>query len=180
MTVVHRRWSLLAAVVVTIIAASASATTMRRASVEELARASDAVVRGRVVSVSAERRAVNGRDGIYTTVRVAVDAWWVGGGAEAVNFVVHGGQVGDDIARVHGQATFTAGERVVVFLFRGGDVLWPTGMCQGKWRIRDGEAWSATDPSAVGGQGGLMSTVPEAMSVTRLRERVRAAAGARR
>jgi len=161
------------------LAATASATTMRRASVEELAKASDTVVSGRVVSVAAARRVIGGRDGIYTSVRVRVDAWWVGDGGETVDFVVHGGRVGDDLARVHGQATFAVGERVVVFLFRGGDVLWPTGMSQGKWRVEGGAAVSAADPSALEAHGARTSASPEEMSLRALEARVRAAVGAR-
>jgi hypothetical protein len=172
-----RNWGLVAAAFVTLVTATTSATTMRRASVEDLTKASDVIVRGRVVSVTPERRTINGHDGIYTTVRLLADEWWLGEGADTVELVVHGGRVGGDVAVVHGQATFTVGESVVVFLFRGGDVLWPTGMSQGKWRVTGDAATSAADASALDVH---MSATPETLTIGRLRERVRAVHGAPR
>lgn len=158
---------------------TARATTMRRASVAELARASDLVVIGEVVGAVPVRREVNGHRGIYTMVRLRVDEFWVGEGREVVEdleFVVHGGRVGDDLARVHGQASFALGERVVVFLFRGGEVLWPTGMSQGKWCVDGTAVVSAADPSALGeghiGGPAAMSVAPEQWSLARLKQQV--------
>jgi hypothetical protein len=153
----------------------ASATTMRQASVEELARASDAVVLGRVAWVDARLEAIAGRRGIYTHVGLEVSEWLKGRGDATVELVVHGGRVGADVARVHGQARFHPGEEVVVFLFEGGGVRWPTAMSQGKWRVSrtvDGvRVASAAEASALVAPPGAVPAAPE-MSLDELRRRV--------
>ena len=116
----------------------AAAATARVASVEELARASDLVVRGEVL----RQRSRLGADGsrIYTFVEIRVAQSWRGQAPAVVTVRVPGGVVGDRGQRVDGAAAFADGDEVVVFLAPAGRVHQVTGMAQGKFAVRAGEA----------------------------------------
>lgn len=164
---------------------------MLRLTVEDLARTSDAIVAGRVVRTHPELTA----RGIVTRATLVVDDWWAGhdlggGRAPTLELLVHGGRLGDRATIVDGQASFTVGEDVVVFLFEGGGALWPQGLSQGKWRVvRSGAAGpvlaaSQADPGALvtrDARGGLvpvpLAVAHETMPLATLRARVRAARG---
>ena len=107
-------------------------------SVESVARASDAVVRGQVVSRSSfftqDRRT------ILTEVVVEVAEAWKGTPGERVRVIVPGGRVGDLAQRVDAAPGFADGEEVVVFLSRRGDFFELNGLAIGKFRVEGGEA----------------------------------------
>ncbi|MBX3270193.1 MAG: hypothetical protein KF729_08020 [Sandaracinaceae bacterium] len=174
------RWSsaLLSGALVLGLAGVASATVMVRASVEELTRASERVVYGRVAAARAREGGPRGEGGIFTRVELEVDETWRGPSAPRAVLWVHGGRVGERAMRVHGQATFEPGERVVVFLSDAGGAWFPTGMSQGKWRVEGGLARSAADEAALvtrGPDGLEAATAPAPMSLDALRARVRGA-----
>jgi hypothetical protein len=119
------------------IAAPGAASTFVAASVEEVARSSEAVVRGRVVAAAARTT----RDGrIVTDVDVEVASAWKGAPDRTVRIVVPGGSLGWIALRVEGAPTFAPGEEVVVFLSREGPSWRVNGYGQGKYRIVGGEA----------------------------------------
>jgi hypothetical protein len=134
----------IAAVVATLFAPAdaALAALADQASVEELARTSDAVVRGRV-----ERRTSRmvGRR-IVTDVEIQTTATWRGAAPRRLTVTVPGGVVGDLGQRVDGVATFTEGEEVVVFVERSSDGRWRVnGAAQGKFKVEAAEARPSLD-----------------------------------
>jgi hypothetical protein len=166
-----RRW--LAALLVAC-AVPATAATFVATSVEEAARSSDAVVRGRVVS-TASRLTRDGR-GVVTEVEIAVDGAWKGAPDAAVKLVVRGGRVGRIAQVVDGAPTFEPGEEVVVFLGRRGDSWRVMGQALGKYRVEAGEARSALEaadvvPRPIAAGERAVGTMP----VAELERRVRAA-----
>jgi hypothetical protein len=122
------------------LAAPARAALAVPASVEELARASEAVVRGKVASARAHWSSDGLR--IFTTVEVEVAATWRGAAPARVQVRVPGGVVGDLGQRVDGMATFAEGEEVVVFLARPGAAgpYQVAGVAQGKFVVAAGQA----------------------------------------
>ena len=109
------------------------------ATVEGLASASDAVVRGRVDRVYA-RRSADGRL-VVTYAEIVTAGAWRGSPPARVTVVTPGGVVGDFGQRVDGMAGFRAGEEVVVFVARAGAGTWQvTGAAQGKFRVEEGMA----------------------------------------
>jgi hypothetical protein len=117
--------------------APAQATTFLETSVEELARGSEVVVRGRVLGRTS--RWHGGR--IVTSVRVAVASAWKGAPGAELEVVVPGGRVGDLAQHVAGSPTFRADEEVVVFAARSApDTLEVTGLALGKFRVEGGVA----------------------------------------
>jgi hypothetical protein len=96
------------------LASPARAALAVPASVEDLARSSEAVVRGRVLSAAA-RWSEDGRR-IFTYAEVEVASAWRGAAAKRVQVVVPGGIVGDIGQRVDGMAKLSTGEEVVLFL----------------------------------------------------------------
>src|SRR5690242_10651550 len=96
------------------VAAPASAMLAAPASVEELARSSQAVVRGRVASVSSRWSDDQAR--IFTYVEIQPASVWRGSPGARVTVLVPGGVVGPIGQRVDGAPAFAKGEDVVVFL----------------------------------------------------------------
>jgi len=129
----------LAPLLVLLLATPAVAATFVATSVEETARSSEAVVRGRVLS-TASRFTRDGR-GIVTEAEIGVDAVWKGEAAATVRVVVRGGRVGSIAQWVDAAATFEQGEEVVVFLAGGGGgVFRVMGQALGKYRVNGIEA----------------------------------------
>lgn len=127
-------------------AGPAAAATFVATSVEEVARTSDAVVRGRVVSTAARPT----RDGrIVTEVEVAVDAAWKGAPGATVRLVVPGGRLPGVAMRVDAAPAFEEGEEVVVFATRRGAAWHVNGLALGKYRVAGGEARPALGGAAV-------------------------------
>jgi hypothetical protein len=120
--------------------AAASMAVVR--SVEELARDSDAVVRG-VVEGQESRRGADGQR-IYTFVEIRVAAAWKGSPPQRVVVRVPGGVIGVQGQRALGAAVFADGEEVAVFLARAGEVWQVTGHAQGKFALEGGTARNDT------------------------------------
>jgi hypothetical protein len=117
--------------------APAHAALGSQASVEDLARTSDAVVRGTVERQAS--RMVGKR--IVTDVEIRIAAVWRGTAPKRVKVTVPGGVVGDLGQRVDGMASFTPGEEVVVFVGRSSDGRWRVnGAAQGKFKVDAAEA----------------------------------------
>jgi hypothetical protein len=114
---------------------SAGATTLLRTDVAELSYASDAVVHGTVRRV--ESRWSGDRRRIVTDVEIEVTESLKGQAGGRVVVTQPGGKVGDIGQMVHGLASFTPGEEVVVFLEqRGKDAFRVSGMAQGKFQVK--------------------------------------------
>jgi hypothetical protein len=129
------RYAVLAALLLG--ATPAAASVAFPASVEDLARGSDAVVRGRVARTSA--RWVGKR--IYTFAEIEVAAVWRGQATARVTVLTPGGVVGGLAQRVDGAALFDEGEEVVAFLSRAeAGTFRVAGLAQGKFAVRDGTA----------------------------------------
>lgn len=165
----------LAPLLVVLVAAPAVAATFIATSVEETARSSEAVVRGRVLS-TASRFTRDGR-GIVTEAEIGVDAVWKGEAAATVRVVVRGGRVGSIAQWVDAAATFEQGEEVVVFLAGGGGgVFRVMGQALGKYRVNGIEARPALGEEDVLPRplaAGERAVGP--MAVAELERRVRAA-----
>ncbi len=165
------RWTVAAALLAA--AAPAAGSTFVASSVEEMARSSEAVARGSVVSV-ASRVARDGR--IVTDVDIAVAAAWKGAPGERVRVTVPGGEAGGVGLRVDGAPSFERGEDVVVFLARKAGAWRVNGWALGKYRVVDGEA----RPS-LGGADVLPRAIPAGerlvgpLPVAELERRVRSA-----
>jgi hypothetical protein len=122
-----------------VLAAPALASLAVPVSVEDLARSSDAVVRGRVVKLTARRS--NDGSRIFTYAEVEPTAVWRGSAPARVTVVVPGGVVGDIGERVDGAPTFSEGEEVVLFVGKlGGHEFQVHGMAQGKFAVAKGQA----------------------------------------
>jgi len=167
----------LAPLLVLLLATPAVAATFIATSVEETARSSEAVVRGRVLS-TASRFTRDGR-GIVTEAEIGVDAVWKGEAAATVRVVVRGGRVGSIAQWVDAAATFEQGEEVVVFLAGGGGgggVFRVMGQALGKYRVNGIEARPALGEEDVLPRplaAGERAVGP--MAVAELERRVRAA-----
>ncbi len=162
---------LLALVAAVVAASPALGAQAVAVSVEDLARTSDAVVRGRVLSTSA--RWTEGRIQTYAEVEVAAS---LRGAAPArVTVVTPGGVVGELGQRVDGAATFSAGEQVVLFLSRPGRDGWRVSeMGQGKFTVEGSEVRPDTARTHfVATQVRAGERRSEAMSLAELERRVR-------
>ncbi|HET9597390.1 MAG TPA: hypothetical protein VFP65_17500 [Anaeromyxobacteraceae bacterium] len=126
-----------AALALVALAARALAALALPASVEDLARSSDAVVRGTVLA--ARSRWTADRLRIVTAVELQVAIAWRGAAPARVEVLVPGGVVGDLGQRVDGMATFAPGEEVVAFLVRPGPARGSAGSSSsGAWRVAGG------------------------------------------
>jgi len=129
-------------------AVGAQATTIDSVDVTWLREHSELVVRGQVEGVEVLERGPDGRAGIHTAARVRVVETLSGHPSTFVTVWVPGGRLGRRARVVHGQATFEAGEEVVVFLHRHSGALWPTGMMFGKWRMAGAQVLSPLGSTA--------------------------------
>ena len=121
------------AAILLLAACPADAAVMVPASVEELARASDAVVRGRVLDTAA-RWSADGRR-IVTEVEVAVSGVWRGAAPGRIRVTAPGGERDGVAQRVDGAPAFSSGEEVVLFLARRGTTWRVRGLALGKYRV---------------------------------------------
>ncbi len=161
------------AVALLIAALRAGAATFVATSVEDVARSSSAIVRGRVVSREA-RATPGGR--IVTEVEVAVAESWKGTPGRRVRLVVPGGSLGSIAMSVDAAPAFTDGEDVVLFLTREGRGWHVNGWALGKFRVVGDEARPGLEnarilPGAV--RAGERAVGP--MKLSELERRVRAA-----
>jgi hypothetical protein len=127
-----------AAAILLLCAGPAAAAVMAPASVEALARGSDAVVRGRVIG-GAARWSADGRR-IFTEVEVTVSAVWRGAAPGRVRLTVPGGERDGIAQRLEGAPAFSPGEEVVLFLSRRGSSWRVRGLALGKYRLEGGAA----------------------------------------
>jgi hypothetical protein len=116
----------------------AAAAVMVPASVERLARGSDAVVRGRVLETAA-RWSADGRR-IVTEVEVSVQGVWRGAAPGRVRVTAPGGERDGVAQRVDGAPAFSPGEEVVLFLARRGPSWRVVGLALGKYRVEGAAA----------------------------------------
>lgn len=149
----------------------------------ELTALADRIVVAEVLSVSS--RWETGRRRIVSDIEVNIAESWKGTmpTSKRVTIIQPGGAVGDIEMRVHGLASFRAGERAVLFL-RGSEASSTVvGMGQGmrrlsydsptgRWLVLGGDRTAAVVRRA---DGGFVAAPPEATdSLTALRTRVRA------
>lgn len=127
---------LLAVAVTALGAVPAAAAVVQETTVEEVARTSETVVRGRVEKMSA-RWSRDGRR-ILTDVEIVVHSSWKGSAPDRVRVVVPGGRIGALAQRVDAAPVFAEREDVVVFLGRRGRAWRIAGLALGKYRV-DGE-----------------------------------------
>lgn len=159
-----------------LLAGAAAAAVGRPATVEQLAREADAVVRGRVARM-ASGWAGDGRH-VVTRVTLRVTKVLRGAAAGEVVLEVAGGVAGGLGQRVDAAPAFEPGEEAVVFLRRATGGRWLVhGMAQGKFRVEEGgEArpdladWTFVPEALPAGERRA-----EAMPVEELERRVRAA-----
>jgi hypothetical protein len=146
------------------------------ASVEELARASAVVVRGRVASAVARWSADRRR--IETEAEIEVASAWRGAPAARVAVVVPGGAADGLAQRVDGAPRLAVGEEVVLFLWRrGAGAYRVSGLAQGKFSVAGGAAVPDLSGTAFVPRAALSASERriEAMRVDELERRVRAA-----
>lgn len=155
--------------------APAAAAVALPATVEQLAREADAVLRGRVERLES-RWAADGRH-IQTLVTLRTGRVLRGAAADRVVLRVAGGEVGEVGQRVDAAPLFEEGEEAVVFLRREArGTFLVQGMAQGKFRVEGGEARPDVSAFAF-----LPVELPrgerrvEAMPLEELEERVRSA-----
>jgi hypothetical protein len=172
----RRSLAALATLALALVPRPAAAALAVPASVEELARASAVVVRGRVASAGARWSADRRR--IETEADVEVVSAWRGAPAARVAVIVPGG-VADGLAqRVDGAPRLAAGEEVVLFLWRrGAGAYRVSGLAQGKFSVGGGSAVPDLSGTAFVPRAALRPGERriEAMAVDELERRVRAA-----
>jgi hypothetical protein len=153
----------------------ARATLVRPTTVEAMARRSDAVVRGVVVS----RRSAwgSGAKRIVTLVGIETRAVWRGEAPALFTVVVPGGTMDGIGQLVAGAPEFTVGEEVAVFLHREGPARYRVrNLALGKLTLRGGEAAPRLDGVGfVRGEATAGERLVEAMSAAELERRVRSA-----
>ncbi|MFL5260934.1 MAG: hypothetical protein ACJ79E_10775 [Anaeromyxobacteraceae bacterium] len=157
-------------------AAPARAMLAVPATVEDLARSSDAVVRGKVQSVSA--RWAEDQRRIFTYVEVAPTSVWRGAAPARVTVMVPGGIVGGIGQRVDGAPGFSKGEEVVVFLSGAeAGAFRVTGLAQGKFSVDGAAARPQLSKVTFAPRAGLAAgeRLVEQMDVAELERRVRSA-----
>lgn len=120
----NRLYSALLLGMVALVAPVALATTIVLPTDDQLIAKSPLILSGDVLESAAVEE--NGR--IFTVTRIAVEQLLKGSAAPMVEIREIGGQVGDRFNVVYGSPRYTAGERVMVF-------LWPTG--RGDYQTRD-------------------------------------------
>jgi hypothetical protein len=167
-----RTTSTLAAALMIAFAARADAATVLAQSVEDLARASDAVLRGRVENVVCRR--VGGR--IVTDIAIARAELWRGSAPARLTIAVPGGEVDGIGQRVDGAPAFSAGEDVVVFVRDGGHGRYHVvGLAQGKYGVEGAVARARLEGLArVGAVPGAGERDASELPVGELRRRVEA------
>lgn len=132
-----------------------------------LALASAAAVRGTVLALSAEHDPVV--DAIYTHVTLAVSrAWGFATPPAVIDVKILGGTAGEHALVIGGQATFSRGEEVLVFLdVRPRDrTLSVTGLERGKWTLRPGTNGQATATRAH--HGAARAALPDGLAISDL------------
>ncbi|HTO99159.1 MAG TPA: hypothetical protein VMK66_19050 [Myxococcales bacterium] len=116
-----------------------AATVRGPADVESLTAAADAVVYARVTRQSSSWGRGGGQ--IFTTVALRPIETWKGAAEAAISVLVAGGEVGELSQSVPGEAAFSEGEEVVLFLHRRAPGLFAVErMALGKFSVAQGKA----------------------------------------
>ena len=140
------------------------ATTATEMSLEEVASASDLVVRGSIVEIEVMPSGPDGREGIYTRATVEVHDALRGAPSSTLSVYIPGGRYGRFLRVVVGEPTFEVGQHLLLFLSRVGSVLTPTAMARGVWVVAiDGETVRRLDSGAAATQASL-TQVREALA----------------
>ena len=125
----------LGAVLALALTTTASASILARVSLETLRTDSDVIAIGKVLF----SRSVFLDGTIQTETFVGIERSFRGPASGTLRVLTLGGTVDGTTLTVPGAATFSDGERVLVFLYDGDGDLRPVGMFQGVWRFRPGE-----------------------------------------
>ena len=139
---VQTRW--LALAVVTVLSGAAQASVVERLPLSELARRSDAIVVGQVLST--ETRWSDDHHHLFRRVTVQVEERWKGQGPEEIVLLLRGGELDGIQEQVLGVPFFDDGLRAVFFLRRHGDVHSLVGLGQGALELsldESGKQWGA-------------------------------------
>lgn len=134
------RTSLLAALLATTLCpAPAAATVMVEVPLEDMARAADAIVLGRVVRTEVRVVIDPARGAMpHTLSEIAVTEWIAGSGGRTVVIDELGGEIQGEGLAIAGTPVYRPGEEVVVFLERADGRLRTYAMAQGRFEIRRG------------------------------------------
>ena len=157
-------------------AAAARAEIAPRWSDDQLAAFASAIVSGRVTAIGTGRDIRTGATHTYVTV--AIDRVFKGDISERSIVVKQlGGRIGDETTVVIGQAEFTAGEDVLLFLDarRRDSTLYTTALWQGKWTLERDAATNeriATRRDPDSGSHGILRAAPERRSLAALTARL--------
>ncbi len=152
----------------------AAAAQFRSATVEEAARTSDAVVRGRVEHRTSRYTEDGSR--IVTEVEIAVASAWKGSPGARVVVTVPGGVVGDVGMWVDAAPVLEQDEEVVLFLARRGPRWHVNGLALGKFRVAGADARPQVPPEDMVRAAVRAGELPIApLPVEELERRVRAA-----
>ncbi|MBL8922844.1 MAG: hypothetical protein JNJ54_28610 [Myxococcaceae bacterium] len=130
-----------------LVASSALATTLIAMDVPALTRSSELVVRGTVVRVEA-RWTADGRRIMTDNEILIADVLKGSHAGKTIVAMQPGGAVGDVGQLVHGVATFSLGDEVVVFLERRGERATVVGLAQGRFFVDR----SGPEPMVRGGE----------------------------
>jgi hypothetical protein len=157
---------------------TASAATLEKLTIEQMAKQSTMIVRGRVTGCAGETR---GRV-IYTRCGVAVSETWKGAPGSRVEFIVPGGRVRDLMQAVTGAPQFSANQQNVLFLWVGrSGIPQIIGLSQGVFDVSfsaSGDAKvhrAATTERILDSQGQPVRDESISLSVSELRRQVTAA-----
>jgi hypothetical protein len=112
----------------------AAASTFVALDQEELVASSRAVVQGRVLDTRSFWN--DDRTAIVSEARVEVTDLVAGEAPGVVVVRTFGGEVGNYRVEAHGFPSFSAGDRVLLFLETDGDSYRVAGYSQGHWRVR--------------------------------------------
>lgn len=106
-------YGFLAILTVAAMSGSGVATTVRAYSTQELVEAADLVAQGRVI----EATSLEGRPGrIVTDVRIAVGTYVLGSGPQEITVRLEGGELGEVVRHVPGEARLKPGDETLLFL----------------------------------------------------------------
>ena len=138
-----RRWMPLAALVLGLAILPAAASTVIGLSVEDQARLSDYVVIGEVIGQRGQNHPQNG---IETAVTLKVTDVLKGDlrSGRALVFHTRGGEVDGVISEALGEATFSKGQKVLVFMESIDGRLYNLGLSMGVWSVQEDDAGGVT------------------------------------
>ena len=151
----------LALVTLTVVAAKARAD---EPDLEQLVRESERIAHARVETVESFWGTVNGQQGIFTRVTARVIETYKGQSDTRLELLLVGGVVGNRAVVASHQPWFSPGEEAVIFVFRGGSVLFPTGEA-GKWLVGRAPGAAPTATTFLEGR-------PRTMALAELRDLV--------